>query len=166
MGLIYAIRGQAQQALDMFTAATVADPLYVEAINNLGVIQKDIGLTQQVDHTALFSFLFVFLQSLQSYERCLKISPSCRNPDDNFLLGVNYIECGSSSLVSDLHLKWGDAISASMPQMPPIDLSTRNLASDKILKVMLPQLREKRTTLFLGWIHFPGSLCAFSFLLC
>ena len=34
--------------MEMLTAAVAADPSYVEAHNNLGVLQKDIGLTHEV----------------------------------------------------------------------------------------------------------------------
>ena len=58
MGLVYATQGQAQQAMDMFAAASAADPSYVEAFNNLGVLQKDVGLVHEVDSTALASVSF------------------------------------------------------------------------------------------------------------
>ena len=48
LGLVYAMQGLAAAAIRNIEAAIQSNPQYFEAYNNLGVVQKDIGLTHEV----------------------------------------------------------------------------------------------------------------------
>jgi protein O-GlcNAc transferase len=82
-----------------------ACPTYAEAYNNLGVLQRDIG---------------AIADAINSYSRCLEITPDSRNAGQNRLLALNYMYHGEDALVCDAHVEWGARFAALHTPLPPL----------------------------------------------
>lgn len=46
--MVYTAEGRAQEAMALLQAAVSACPTYAEAYNNVGVLQRDVGLIKDV----------------------------------------------------------------------------------------------------------------------
>lgn len=74
---------------------------------------------------------------MQSYEKCLQISPQCRHPAHNYLMGLNYTVPGENPFIFNEHVNWGLRMTSVVPQLPLVTSHTRNPDPNKILKVSL-----------------------------
>jgi hypothetical protein len=94
----------------------------VEAHNNLGVLQRDVGAIPD---------------ALASYERALQLVPDSRNAGQNRLLALNYIYPGEDGAVCAAHVEWGAAFQAQFAQhvLPEVLPTQRNTAPGRPLRV-------------------------------
>jgi len=101
IGMVYTATGRLQEALEYLSRAVVAAPTYAEAYNNLGWLfwdEGDLG------------------QALRMYERCIELAPTSKNPGQNRLLALNYVQDVPTTLIYEAHRAWAERFSSDLPQ--------------------------------------------------
>jgi protein O-GlcNAc transferase len=105
LALVYLTLGRARDAELLLETALAHDPAYARAHNNLGTLQMELGVVPL---------------AVESFVRCLALSPDDRNAGHNLLLALNYVTPGDHPEVSAAHRRWGEEFSARNPPLPPL----------------------------------------------